>query len=90
MLHHTAKCVRSPSRVHPAVEDDVKTVDGRSSICFSAPAPPFTMWHRSPRGVRTVLASLLSSTTNTRYSQIGDTNFIGFDGRITESNNTSY
>jgi pectate lyase C len=30
------------------------------------------------------------SMTNTRFSQIGDTNFIGFNGRITESNNTRY
>jgi pectate lyase C len=30
------------------------------------------------------------SMTNTRYSNIGDTNFIGFNGRITESNNTEY
>lgn len=39
---------------------------------------------------RTDSSSSTVSMTNTRYSDIGDTNFIGFGGRITESNNTEY
>jgi len=39
---------------------------------------------------RTDSSTSTVSMTNTRYSRIGDTNFIGFNGRITESNNTAY
>jgi len=39
---------------------------------------------------RTDSSTSTVTMTNTRYSNIGDTNFIGFNGRITESNNTEY